>query len=186
MEAPPVVETATSEDDDDLGLGEAAAQTPANPVSASLAIEPVDPFAAEGLLGDLTDTPLKTFELSSSKYEYNGSVMAPLKISTPQFGPQWGSMAATSPISIASSKKVGTLDSFMKECEASGLHPVESIRVTNEGICAGMVNGGSLLVLIHGKVSPLGNGAARLDVTVKSTDQTLASSLALYLQNMMN
>eukprot|EP00980_Cylindrotheca_fusiformis_P024840 scaffold12579_cov132-Cylindrotheca_fusiformis.AAC.1 len=62
--------------------------------------------------------------------------MAPLKITTAQFGQQWGSCPATSPTSIASSKKVSTLDSFMKECEAIGLYPVEAINATNEGICA--------------------------------------------------
>ena len=68
----------------------------------------------------------------------------------------------------------------MKECEGIGLHPVEAIGATNEGICAGMVNGGSLMVLIHGKVS-----GSQLDITVKSTDSTLTGSLALYMQNMM-
>ena len=70
----------------------------------------------------------------------------------------------------------------MKECSATGLHPVEAIAATNEGICAGMVNGGSMIVLVHGKVSPSNR---RVDITVKSTDATLSGSLALYLQNMM-
>jgi hypothetical protein len=74
----------------------------------------------------------------------------------------------------------------MRECEAVGLYPIESIVATNEGICAGMVESGSLLALIHGKVSLQAGGTARLDITVKSTDATLSGSLALYLQNMMN
>jgi hypothetical protein len=73
----------------------------------------------------------------------------------------------------------------MKQCESAGLHPVEAIGATNEGISAGMVEGGSKIVLIHGKISPLGLGEAKLDITVKSTDATLSGSLALYLQNMM-
>jgi len=180
--APLTVETA-SDDEEDLGL-----PAPADvdrPTTASAAIEPVDPFAAEGLLGDLQDKPLSSFELSSCKFEFNGSVMGPLQITTAQFGQQWGSCAATSPVSIPSSKKVSTLDSFMKECSAVGLHPIEAIAATNEGICAGQINGGVLVALVHGKVSPQAGGASRLDITVKSTDSTMAGSLALYVQNMM-
>jgi AP-4 complex subunit epsilon-1 len=143
-----------------------------------------DPFAVEGLLGDYSETPLPGFGMPTSKFEYIGSVMAPLIITTAQFGQQWGNCPATSPVSITSGK-VFSLDTFMKECGDAGLHPVEAIGATNEGICAGMVESGSKVVLIHGKISPLGVGQARVDITVKSTDATLSGSLALYLQNMM-
>jgi AP-4 complex subunit epsilon-1 len=182
---PPIVETASS-DEADMGVPSPAASDAERSTTASAAIEPIDPFAAEGLLDNLQDKPMTSFELSSSIYEYNGSAMAPLKITTAQFGQQWGSCSATSPASIASSKKISSLAAFMRECEAVGLYPVESIVATNEGICAGMVESGSLLVLIHGKVSLQAGGTARLDITVKSTDATLSGSLALYLQNMMN
>ena len=39
--------------------------------------EPVDPFAASGLLGDFDDKPLASLE-TSTKFEYNGTPMAPL------------------------------------------------------------------------------------------------------------
>ena len=133
--AAPVVETVSDDEE------EVAAPAPAPEAAA-----PVDPFAAEGLLSDLTDAPLKTFQMSSSKFEFNGSVLAPLQITTAQFGQQWGSCPATSPVNLTSSK-VASLDSFMKESEAVGLHPVEAIGATNEGICAGMVNGGAMVVL---------------------------------------
>jgi AP-4 complex subunit epsilon-1 len=165
--APPVVETVS--DDDDAG-----------PVQQA----PVDPFVAEGLLGEFSEPPLQGFGVSSSKYEYNGSVMAPMKIVTAQFGQQWGSCPATSPVSLTS-RKVTSLDAFMRQCESAGLHPVEAIGATNEGISAGSIEGGSKIVLIHGKIFPLGLGEAKLDITVKSTDSTLSGSLALYLQNMM-
>lgn len=167
--APPVVETVSYDE---------AVPAPAPPLTI------VDPFAAEGLMGDFSETPLSGFGMSSSKYEYNGSVMAPLKITTAQFGQQWGTCHATSPVSITSGK-VASLDSFMRECEGAGLYPVEAIGATNEGICAGMVEGGSKVVLIHGKISTSGAGQASVDLTVKSTDATLSGSLALYLQNMM-
>jgi len=180
VESPPVVVETASDD----GEEELAAPAPAPPAPAPSPAAPIDPFAAEGLLGDFTDTPLKTFEMASSKFEYNGSVLAPLQITTPQFGQQWGSCPATAPVSMMS-QKVVTLDKFMKESESVGLHPVEAIGATNEGICAGMINGGALVVLVHGKISPTGGMESKVDVTVKSTDQALSGSLALYLQNMM-
>jgi AP-4 complex subunit epsilon-1 len=172
---PPVVETVS---DDEVE----AAPSPVDPTAAS--IEPVDPFAAEGLLGGMPDAPLKTFGISSSIFEFNGSAMAPMKIATAQFGQQWGPCPFTSPVSMTSSK-VSTLDQFMKKCEQAGLHSVEAIGATNEGICAGMINAGTMVVLVHGKVTPVGGARAKLDVTVKSTDSTLSGSLALYLQNIM-
>lgn len=175
---PPAVETVS--DDEDFAAPPAPAAAPPAPAAVP---DLMDPFAAEGLLGGVTDAPLKSFGLSSSKYEYNGSVMAPMKIVTAQFGQQWGKCPSASPISVTSSKVV-SLDQFMKKCEEAGLHPVEAIGATNEGICAGMINGGSMIVLVHGKVTPLG-GQSKLDVTVKSTDATLSGSLALYLQTMM-
>jgi AP-4 complex subunit epsilon-1 len=177
--APPAFGVETVSDDEE----EAPPPVPSAPPPAAPDAF-VDPFAAEGLLGDVIDTPLKSFGLSSSKFEFNGNAMAPMKIVTAQFGQQWGSCPAVSPVSVTSSK-VANLDQFMKKCEEAGLHPVEAIVATNEGICAGMVNGGSIIVLVHGKVTPVGGAQAKLDVTVKSTDQTLSGSLALYLQNMM-
>jgi AP-4 complex subunit epsilon-1 len=166
--APPVVETVSDDEE---------------PAAAPAPKAPIDPFAAA--FGDTpTESTLTGFSIPSTRFEYNGSVMAPLTITTAQFGPQWGTCPATSPVSVTSSK-VATLDAFMKQIAIAGLHPVEAIGATNEGICAGMVDGGSKVVLIHCKVSPTGTGQARLDITVKSTDSTLSGSLALYLQNMM-
>ncbi|CAJ1938995.1 unnamed protein product [Cylindrotheca closterium] len=182
---PPIVETA-SVDEEDLGLqAPGGVDRPTTAAAAITPVETIDPFAAEGLLGDLQDKPLASFGVSSSKFEFNGSAMAPLKITTAQFGQQWGSCAATTPVSIPSSKKVSSLDTFMKECEAVGLHPIEAISATNEGICAGQINGGVMMALVHGKVSPQAGGNTRLDITVKSSDSTMAGSLALYVQNMM-
>jgi AP-4 complex subunit epsilon-1 len=175
---PPHVETVSDDEDNVVVTTSAAASAPA-PMA-----EPVDPFAAEGLLSDLTDAPLKSF-MSHSKFEYNGSPMEPLTITTAQFGQQWGSCHATSPASVTTGK-ISTLDMFMKEFVKVGLHPIEAIAATNEGICAGMINGGAIVILVHGKVSPLGGGQTKLDLTVKSTDHGVTGSLAMYLQNMMN
>ena len=135
-------------------------------------------------MGDFQETTLQGFGVSTSKFEFNGSPMAPLQITTPQFGQQWGTCTATTPVSI-NSRKVVSLDAFMKECENIGLHAIEAITVTNEGICGGMFDGGSKIILVHGKVTPLASGESNLNITVKSADATLSGSLALYLQNMM-
>jgi hypothetical protein len=110
--------------------------------------------------------------------------MAPLTITTQQFGQQWGTCTATSPCSVTGTKIV-SLETFMNTCEQVGAHKIEAIAATNEGILAGMV-GGTHVVLIHGKVTPLGGGSSRVDVTIKSTDQTLAGVLAMFLQNKMS
>lgn len=167
----PLVETVSDDE------AEVAGAVPAPAAEAAAA---VDPFAAEGLLSDVADAPLKSFELPVAKFEFNGAVLTPLQITTAQFGQQWGSCPATSSGNISGSRKVTSLDSFMKEAKGVGLHPVEAIGATNEGICAGMI-GSNVIVLIHGKVSPPNN----VTVAVKSTDSTLSGSLALYLQNMM-
>jgi hypothetical protein len=142
-----------------------------------------DPFANAGLLGDVAVHQLPTFSLvSNPKFEYNGITMAPLPISTAQFGQKWGSCPATSPISVTSSK-VSRLNQFMEKCASVGAHAVEAISATNEGICAGMM-GASSIVLIHGKVLSSGAGT-KIEATVKGTDQAMCGSLAMYLQTQL-
>mmetsp|Transcript_19605 Transcript_19605/g.29041 ORF Transcript_19605/g.29041 Transcript_19605/m.29041 type:complete len:82 (+) Transcript_19605:53-298(+) len=80
---------------------------------------------------------------------------------------------------------MNTLSKFMALCEKAGLHKVEEIMATNEGIAACMAGGGSAVALVHGKISPLPGGTSRVDVTVKSTDPGLSQGLSLYLQNMI-
>jgi hypothetical protein len=172
---PPAVET-VSDDEDDY-----AAAAPAGQVQAQVAVDD-DPFAGAGLLSDVYDTPLPTMA-SSTKFEYNGSDLSPFKISTAQFGQQWGACPATSSLSV-NSTKINSLDKFMEVCASAGFHKVEAIGTTNEGICAGMINGGAQVSLIHGKITPIGGGT-KIDATVKSTDQSMGGSLAMYLQTML-
>lgn len=142
-----------------------------------------DPFATSGLLGGVSDTPLASFQMDS-RFEYNGAKMAPLEISTAQFGGHWGSCTATSPVSVTGIK-VDSLDKFMAVCDSLGAYKIEAIAATNEGIAGGMVNGTDV-ALIHGKITPLGLGAgARVDITIKATDATLSGCLAVAVQNMM-
>lgn len=150
---------------------------------------PVDPFADAGLLDGVAQTTLPSLSssdgLNSAKYEFGGSPITPLTINTPQFGERWGSCPSTHPISIPSSSSVNTLSKFMALCERAGLHKVEEIVATNEGIAACSSLGGSAIALVHGKISPLPGGNSRVDVTVKSTDPSLGQGLSLYLQNMI-
>ena len=174
----------------DLGPTELLAPTPIEappeappapePAPAPAPAAPVDPFAASGLLDGLSDTPLAALESAAdSKFEYNGNKMAPMAITTAQFGQQWGTLASTSPLS-ANSSKITTLDQYMSLCESIGAHRVEAITQTSEGICAGIV-GGTNVALIHGKVSPGG----KIDVTIKSSDASMGGVLAMFMQNML-
>lgn len=157
------------------------------PVAQSVPVPPApvvddDPFASAGLLGDMPEPALPSME-TSQKFEYNGSTMAPMAITTAQFGQQWVSCTASSPISMTSSK-IRTLQEYMEACGKVGAHVVEAITATNEGICAGMVNGGSQIALIHAKLTP-GTLGTTINLTVKSSDSALAGTLAMYLQTML-
>jgi hypothetical protein len=177
LAAPPVVE-AVSEDDSE-GVEEVSVPAPAPPPAPAMA---EDPFAS---MGDLSDKPLSMMAPApTNKFEFSGNQMGPLELTTPQFGQQWGTCPATSNASIASSFKVDSLDKFMSLCADMGAHKIEAISATNEGICSGIV-GGSKTALIHGKVTPLGGGASKVDVTIKSNDATLAGVLAMFMQNIL-
>jgi len=169
---------------------------PPAPAAAPPAPEPAptpvssDPFADAGLLDGYSEAPAPTLSVAdssaSAKFEFGGVPVAPLVINTAQFGQQWGPCPHTSPVSIPSSSNVCTLAQFMSICERAGLHRIEEIAATNEGISACMGGGGSSVALVHGKVTPLpGGSSSRIDVTVKSTDAQLGGSLAMYLQNMI-
>lgn len=135
----------------------------------------MDPFAS--MLGPLDPEPPQLQTLAQNpQFEYLGTPMGPLKITTAQFGQSWGSCPATVPLSVAASRPF-TLNEFMEKISITGAHPVEAITATNEGICAGMV-GGSQIVLVHGRIS---NGG-KIDATIKCTDQAIAGSYAMYLQ----
>ncbi|KAL7554065.1 hypothetical protein ACHAWF_017454 [Thalassiosira exigua] len=162
------------------------APEPAAPVPAN-----DDPFAAAGLLDGFADSaPLPSFSttdaLDSAKFEFGGAPIAPLTINTPQFGERWGQCPSTNPVHVPSSSSASTLAKFMALCERAGMHKVELIAATNEGIAACMAGGGSSVALVHGKISPLPGGtSSRVDITVKSTDPQLGLSLSMYLQNMI-
>lgn len=189
--APAVVET-VSEDYDENPMSGGSPAAPAPPPDAApeppAAPAPMDdPFAGAGLLGDVSDAPLATLSASNpSKFEFNGTPMAPFPINTAQFGQQWAACKATSPGSVTSTK-VTTLAQFMDLVQSVvGAHPVEAIAATNEGICAGMIGGGSQYALIHAKLTVLATGGGtKIDLTVKSTDASLGGSLAMYMQTML-
>ena len=147
----------------------------------------IDPFADAGLLDGYTESALPSFGAPdvSSKFEFGGVAIAPLAITTPQFGERWGQCPSTHPVNVPSSTSASTLSKFMDICQRAGMHKVEEIAATNEGIAACMAGGGSAVALVHGKISPLPGGQqSRVDVTVKSTDAQLGGTLAMYLQNM--
>ena len=123
------------------------------------------------------------FGVSSAKFEYGGTAMTPMQITTAQFGQQWGSCPATANGAVQSSS-ISTLDAYMQKVQSSvGAHPVEAIAVTSEGICAGSI-GTSHACLIHAKLTPV-IGAMSINFTVKATDPGVANALATYMQTML-
>jgi len=135
---------------------------------------PIDPFAASGLFSHLPDTPLTV----RPKFKCNGNALSPLQISTQQFGQMWGSFTATNPVSVVTTC-ASSLDGFMNIVAQAGLHKVETIAATSEGISAGTI--GSTTLLIHGKFSPQISGGAKIDMTIKSNDDSVGGSLASFL-----
>jgi len=142
-----------------------------------------DPFDNVLMFGGMSNPPLANLTLSSKIFEHNGHALMPLPISTPQFGQHWGSCSITFPVSIQSNT-IKTLEQLMNAIADIGAYKVESIAATNEGICAGQL-AGNILVLIHGKLSPIGGTSGKIDITVKTTDGTLGSKLSMYLQTVI-
>jgi AP-4 complex subunit epsilon-1 len=182
-DAAPVVETVSDDegDGDGYALSNSTSERPPPPPPPSS----VDPFADAGLLGGVSEAPLASLSLSSgSTFEFHGANMVPLRITTPQFGQQWGSCPTAAPLSVTSSK-IKTLEQFMTLCADVGAHKVEAISATNEGICAGTFGSGTQIVLIHGKITPVGAASSQIDATIKSSDQALCGALAIYMQTLM-
>ena len=163
-------------------------------VSTSATAPSIDPFAAEGLLGDIQNKPLAGFGSTSSdrnvantKFTYNGNTVSPLTCTTLEFGQQWGSIPFTSTCSLFVKDDVSDLNQFMKYMEhVAGFHPVEAIGATSEGICAGSV--GAVSVLLHGKVSKVQTGAmarTKVDLTIKATDMNIGDPLVLYFSKLL-
>ena len=168
----PAVETVSDDEQEEVAAP--------RPAPAPAPVPAVDPFADANLFGGFTDSPLASLDMNSKKFEYNGNQLSPLAINTAQFGQHWGSCPHTSPLSVQSST-IDSLEKFMAAIAEIGAHKVEAIDATNEGICAGQI-GGSMVALIHGKITPQAGGA-KLNVTVKSTDATMGGVLAMFLQN---
>jgi AP-4 complex subunit epsilon-1 len=197
ISAPAVVET-VSGDDDDLTSKDTTVPNTTTDTSSNNNSNPIDddPFASAGLFGNVNEKPLPSLGgvggnmmMMQSKFEYNGIPMAPMPIITVQFGQQWGTCIATSSISIQSTK-VTTLQQYMDVLTKIGIHPIEAIATTNEGIGAGMV-GAHMIALIHGKVAPLPNSnssgqqRSQLDITIKGSDNMMCSALVMYMQTML-
>jgi hypothetical protein len=167
-----------------------AEATPAPPPAAPPAPTPVpasamvDPFAAECLLGGLSDAPLASLA-SAAGFQYQGQMLAPSSTTTPQFGQIWGTCPITSPASVvASHAKVPHLDGLMTVLEGCGLHKVETIAGTNEGILAGHLGDGDV-ILVHGKLTPQPGGSNKVDVTVKSKDGAMGRNLAAFISTQL-
>eukprot|EP00814_Leptocylindrus_danicus_P018801 CAMPEP_0116006258 /NCGR_PEP_ID=MMETSP0321-20121206/1625_1 /TAXON_ID=163516 /ORGANISM="Leptocylindrus danicus var. danicus, Strain B650" /LENGTH=1118 /DNA_ID=CAMNT_0003474785 /DNA_START=236 /DNA_END=3592 /DNA_ORIENTATION=+ len=147
----------------------------------------LDPFAD---MAGVEDKPLPAFgapslATQSAGFQHNGEAMKPLTMTTPEFGGTWGGCPFTNTASVASCK-ASNLTQFMKLASDAGLHPVEAIGATNEGICAGKV--GSITLLVHGKLTPSTAGAmmnSKVDLTIKATNIDIGSAFGVFLSNFL-
>mmetsp|Transcript_30189 Transcript_30189/g.59781 ORF Transcript_30189/g.59781 Transcript_30189/m.59781 type:complete len:1115 (-) Transcript_30189:17-3361(-) len=153
----------------------------ATPAAAPVPVPAVDPFAAANLLSSVSNAPLGGMAPGpvgappvSDQFVHGGAPVAPLSITTPQFGGKWGPCPYQKSAVVPGSH-LQNLQQFMEVLVAAGLHGVEAIAATNEGIAAGQV--GQTILLVHGK---LGAGG-QVNFTVKSTDQGTANGLASWL-----
>merc|ERR1711966_409059 len=139
---------------------QAPAPAPPPVPSTSLAMI-LDPFS-QAPSPSLTPPPI---------FSYQSIPLVPLKYTTPQFGGEWGTLASTSPCSIATPPSF-SLDISLSKLKSVGLHVVESIPSTVEVIAAGEWNG--QVVLVHCKIN---SSSGKADITVKCENNELGASL---------
>merc|ERR1712232_941615 len=109
-------------------------------------------------------------------FSHHSIPLEPLTYTTPQFGGEWGTLPFTFPNSVSGPSNSFYLDNLMSKMKSAGLHVVEAIPATSEGIAAGKL--ADKVILVHGKVdSPNG----RVDVTVKCGDNELGQNLSSFL-----
>merc|ERR1719215_68578 len=166
---------------------------PPEPVADPIELPPpattvpvLDPFAEQGLIDDIGNKPLSGFgeTLVTSKpkgFTYNGSEISPLILSTPEFGHKWGSVPFLNQSQITNSS-ANDLVKFMKVLSDAGFHPIETIPVTAEGICA--ANVGNAIALVHGKLTESSIGpmiSTNIEISLKATDMNLGDPFVTFL-----
>ena len=98
----------------------------------------------------------------------------PSKITTAQFGPAWTKKLPAR--KGAGGTGISAPQDFMSRiAQATGLHPVQAIARTKEGILAGVVagTGGRMTAMAHGKVT----GTGGVNLTVKSQVKPFADAI---------
>lgn len=141
-----------------------------DPAPAPAAAETADPNLA--MMLDPFASP-RSSSSNTTTFSHQNISMTPLPYTTPQFGGEWGALTCTSPVSVPCSGSY-TLDTLMVKFTTIGLHAIEAIPTTNEGIAAGKWK--EFVILVHGKVN-----VGKVDVTVKCGDSNLGNSLSSFL-----
>ncbi|CAN0028204.1 unnamed protein product [Ectocarpus sp. 6 AP-2014] len=116
---------------------------------------------------------------AATGFSFGGRGMKPLAIATGEFGQKW--MACSGERRAAGSRFSPGLGSPKAVVERLGgrlgVHTVEVIPHTAEGICAGQLDGGGGVCLVHCKVWP---SRGTVDITVRSSDAKLAEAAAAF------
>ncbi len=118
---------------------------------------------------------------STAIFSWGGHNMKPLLIATHEFGEDWtgSNMTERTLIGLKCSgqHKLKTPEDAMQVLASHGLHPVESIPSTSEGICAGTCK--DTRVLVHFKLQPQ---SAAIDLTVHCQDIDIIDAFMLCLK----
>lgn len=128
--------------------------------------------------------PFNMTEVESNlptSFQFDGYGLVPFSIETPDFGVRWGGSKCeqkgkVSPTSIC------TLNDYMDCMQKHGFHPIQAIPQTNEAIAAGHFPNTELVCLVHTKL----RSAGFLDVTVRTCDPRLTSSILDYLSQALH
>ncbi len=118
---------------------------------------------------------------STTTFSLGGHNMKPLVIDTDEFGENWigSNMTERTLIGLKCGGQLTlkTPEDVMQVLALHGLHPVESIPSTSEGICAGTCNG--TRVLVHFKLHPQ---SATIDVTACCQNANIIDAFVLFLK----
>ncbi len=146
---------------------------------------------SKDLMGSTTTTTLSggggtegqhsTTTTTTTTFKWNGHTMQPLLIDTHEFGEDWtgSNMIERTLIGLKCGQQhtFRTPEDIMQALEWYGLHPVESIPSTGEGICAGTCS--DIRLLVHFKLQPQ---YAVVDLTVHCHDGNIVDAFLFHLK----
>jgi hypothetical protein len=106
-------------------------------------------------------------------------ILRPLRITTQDYGGRWKASAMERKLRVAAPGATGPDSMLARLSQRLGIHAIQSIAKTGDGIAAGVVMGQQRALLVYGKLAAPG----AVDVTVRSSERALTDSVADALQS---